>query len=248
MSRRKDTSSSSHDESVITDATTMSPSSPKPAADYSGLPQYYSGLPGNPKLLARSNDDPVPVQRDETFPLYKQLSNVGSHKIVQIFDSGPREDIRKILHNHEIPWLTVNVIRIGYSATAAQNPVVLLVTVKEGTNPLQAQDAASDCRDCLTGYINFQMLCSFCSSLTLKIVIKFTTSMLSLWKCKSSNPIPNTSLMISTFQISLTNRCLRLGQVWARGLTANTKQVDRWVSIYKSSLEALNIQVGNNVV
>jgi hypothetical protein len=101
MSRRTENWSSPTDESITSNLTTMSPSSPKPAADDSGISRYYSGLPGNPKLLARSSNDPVPVQRDETFPMYKQLSNVGSHKIVQLFDSGVREDIRRILHNHE---------------------------------------------------------------------------------------------------------------------------------------------------
>jgi hypothetical protein len=137
---------------------------------------------------------------------------------------------------------------MGYSTTASQNPVVLLVTVREGTNKIQAQNAAWDCRECLTSYTTLQILYSFSVLLTLNIVTKFMTFMPSLLKCKSPIPIPNTSPTNSTFQTCPTNQCLQLAQVWAPGLMANTKQVDRWVSMYKSSLEARHMQVGNNVV
>lgn len=119
---------------------------------------YYYNFAGNPTLLARSSDDPITPawepDPDSTFIKYntKLLYNVGSHKIVQIFDDGPRQDIRKILFSYDIPWLTVNVIRMGYSDTRAHNPVILLLTVEEGTNPLQAQNAALGCRDCLRRY------------------------------------------------------------------------------------------------
>lgn len=77
---------------------------------------------------------------------------MGAHRIVHIFDDGPRQDIRKILLSYEIQGQTVDVFRMGYSDIASQNLVILKVTVKERTNPLRVQDAANDCLDCLRRY------------------------------------------------------------------------------------------------
>jgi hypothetical protein len=82
----------------------------------------------------------------------KKVFNVGKHPIVQIYDQGPRMEIRTALH--DIKWIKIDIVRVGYSNIAANNPVVVLITVEKGNVPFwSAQDSVRKCRQILQRYI-----------------------------------------------------------------------------------------------
>lgn len=104
------------------------------------LKWYFYGLPTNvkdeyaPKFVARSSQEPFSgLWNDESegqwrARLLKNVFNVGKHPIVYQYDTGIRERIRATLQG--IKWISINVVRIGYSDLASDNPVTILITVE----------------------------------------------------------------------------------------------------------------------
>lgn len=103
---------------------------------------YYWGLPGNPKLLARSNPDqwkqPATYQHewDQGFSVIprKLVFIVGdNHPLGAKLENGLRNSINKVLATmNPLKWISVDYLRIGYNEVEEKNPVVVRVTVEEG--------------------------------------------------------------------------------------------------------------------
>lgn len=92
---------------------------------------YYQGLPSRPQLVARSNFSVSwqPEFEDE-HPKLKYISNVGSHDILNKYDTALREKIITRLGSTE--WTSIDVVRIGYSGSHA-DPVILWIGVAPGS-------------------------------------------------------------------------------------------------------------------
>ena len=142
---------------------------PAAAADPKMFEDYYYGLRGNPRLLARSSVQPWtrPLANLEEYPYNidpgyygqhpqqkKRMSIVGRHALRKALDSGLREKIREMLATMNNPsrLISVDYIRLGYDwEDEKNNPVVVWVTVEENQVPeAEAQrivDAlAQECR------------------------------------------------------------------------------------------------------
>jgi len=118
---------------------------------------YYFGLTErsgtDPRLVARSSTDPF---HDTGYfgawpgpePRRKYEFCVGNHPITRIYDAGPRYQIRDALW--AIPWQTIDIVRIGTSLTALENPVIILISVpKDSISYITARDAINRCLDVL---------------------------------------------------------------------------------------------------
>jgi hypothetical protein len=129
---------------------------------------YFYGLAGSPKLIARSSTEPFPApilmrhnswsspDYDSSYSRRKMLFNIGEHPIVQLYDQGPRGKILGVLQG--LPWYKIDILRIGYYYAAAENPVVVLVTVKPGeVGFFRGQDAVGKCRQILLKYVVFRI-------------------------------------------------------------------------------------------
>jgi hypothetical protein len=118
---------------------------------------YYYGLTErvctDPRLVARSSTDPFDDMGytgawPGPEPRRKYEFCVGNHPIVGIYDAGPRYQIREALH--DIPWQTIDIVRIGTSRKASNNPVIILVTVpRDSISYTTARDAINRCLEVL---------------------------------------------------------------------------------------------------
>jgi len=155
-------SSSSSEEGLapLTRASSVSVSSPSEDE----FMNYFGGLAGNPKLVARTSTEPYPPPNlhlrgawpsphyDELRSVQKMIFNIGQHPIVQVFNQGPRAEILSTLHG--LPWYRMDVLRIGYYYAAGENPVVVLITVKPGeVKCLRGQHVVENCRRILQKYV-----------------------------------------------------------------------------------------------
>lgn len=113
-----------------------------PAADPTAFEGYYYGLPGCPKLLARSNPQPWMAPSFEvtanSSPRTKTVFVVTHHSLREKLDAGLRDTILGILATmNPRKWISVDYLRIGYEKGVAQNnPVVTLITVDKDEVPL----------------------------------------------------------------------------------------------------------------
>jgi hypothetical protein len=117
-----------------------------PATDPNAFEDYYWGLRGNPRLLARSNSQPWTVPRTEELgydrnfeKVRKLISVVGRHHpLCTQLDQGLRQNIRQVLASMQpCRWISVDYVRLGYDhEVEANNPVVAWVTVEENQAPL----------------------------------------------------------------------------------------------------------------
>lgn len=89
---------------------------------------YYFGLNGDPLLLARSSTEPFILAEYPPVLVRKNFGNIGSHPIIHKYDD-TREQIHKVTHECDVKWVTIDVLRIGYSDLIVRNPVVILVRV-----------------------------------------------------------------------------------------------------------------------
>ncbi|WAO96787.1 Hypothetical protein NCS54_01447200 [Fusarium falciforme] len=107
---------------------------------------YYVGLPGKPKLVARSSSDPwTGPQIDFGWTRGKTLDPVGQHPIVAIWNNsaGPlRRDILEALKSTQ--WVAIDILRLGYQNVKGTldespiNPVTVLVSVVPGSTTWDA--------------------------------------------------------------------------------------------------------------
>ncbi len=115
---------------------------------------YYVGLGGNPLLLARSSTNIFSIQESGNYQLRKRYSNIGQHQIIDEYDRGSpslRLRIRQVLLDLSVEFLTIDVLRIGFSRNSFENPVVVLVKVRRGVFLLapNALDSVKRIRDIL---------------------------------------------------------------------------------------------------
>jgi hypothetical protein len=151
--RSYQTSSPSSDESKDLGYTEYSSSAIRQDSVYFEAPSqseihhYFFGLSGNPELLARTSHDDFVRLYDGTFPRPKRVFNVGIHDIVDRYGSA-REAIHEILA--DVKWSKLDIVRVGYSREAGDNPVVLLITVHTGTiTYFKASKAVHACQEIL---------------------------------------------------------------------------------------------------
>lgn len=109
--------------------------------------QYYYGLKGQPKLVARSNlEVPWELAYDMQHPVPKGIEPVGnSHPLVAKIDTDDYA-LRKTLHTclETVDWNSLDVLRIG---TTAPRPVILFISVNPGTLALaRGFEVAMNCR------------------------------------------------------------------------------------------------------
>lgn len=107
---------------------------------------YYYGLPSRPRLVARSDFLTVSwalrIEDEHTVP--KELRNVGSHDIIDIYNSSLRDKIVSRLDS--IEWTSIDVVRIGYLGSSF-HPVLLWIGVTPGSLTSQdGLDIALGCR------------------------------------------------------------------------------------------------------
>lgn len=100
---------------------------------------YYQSLPGNPRLVARG-DKPIQqghTEVDESGNVVDAEKKIfvlkHNHPLAVKLKTGLRATIKEILATmNPNKWISVDYLRIGYSETEDENPVVILVTVEEG--------------------------------------------------------------------------------------------------------------------
>ncbi|RFU34840.1 hypothetical protein B7463_g1458, partial [Scytalidium lignicola] len=126
---------------------------------------WYFGLSNNryanPPLIARSSTHPFPYQNNsfsrafpttEQEPEPKRIFEVARHDIIDGYDAGVRSAVRDCLKN--IPWYSIDVVRIGYGKTTFENPVVVLITADiTKTNDEYAQRAVDDIHDLMIRHL-----------------------------------------------------------------------------------------------
>ncbi|RDL32035.1 uncharacterized protein BP5553_09437 [Venustampulla echinocandica] len=106
---------------------------------------YYLGLPGNPKLLARSSTIPwegIPIvdtpggHEGPRGQAAKLAFVITHHPLRGKLDNGLRDNIRHVLATMQpCRWISVDYLRIGYNEVEQNNPVVILVTAEEDQVP-----------------------------------------------------------------------------------------------------------------
>ena len=94
---------------------------------------YYYGLESQPPLLARSSATawtlpPGPYNR----PKPKQLKNVGSHKVVDMWDGDVAAEVLDVLEAYFVQWTSVEIFRIGHEGEKDM-PIILWIGVRPGT-------------------------------------------------------------------------------------------------------------------
>jgi hypothetical protein len=171
-SRRKENSSeesnisggtsASHTTSTsnITQATTVSISAPeerKEMEDSQDFSDYYAGLLGNPRLLARSSRTawirPKISDEDGVRDAYKVVSVVKNHPLAAKLQSGLRNRILAVMSTMTPRvWISIDYVRIGYDEeNESNNPVVIFITVEKNNLPsTEAQRVVDEIyRECL---------------------------------------------------------------------------------------------------
>ncbi len=107
--------------------------------------QYFYGLLGHPKLIARTSKAPFVRIYENQFPREKTVTSIGNHTLCTIYNQEVRESIWNALKS--IPWLTIDITHIGFSGKQSVDPIVMLITVKVGSTPwVKAQEAVNTCQ------------------------------------------------------------------------------------------------------
>jgi len=105
---------------------------------------YYVDFPGQPKLLARSSNEPwvrplVKIAPGPATPFSHQyarkevhpMATLG-HPLRQKLDGGLRTSIHEILSTmRPAESISVDFVRIGYEEVVRDNPVIIWVTVEK---------------------------------------------------------------------------------------------------------------------
>jgi hypothetical protein len=117
-----------------------------PATDPDAFEDYYWGLRGNPRLLARSSSEPWTLPRSKEEVGYdgnlavirKSMSVVGRHHPLHMkLDQGLRQNIRQVLASMQpCRWISVDYVRLGYNCQVEANPIIAWVTIEENQVPL----------------------------------------------------------------------------------------------------------------
>ena len=109
-----------------------------PEEEPENIEDYYSGLPGRPKLLARSNPEPWVRPRSLAWEAReggdpKAVFVVTHHPLREKLDQGLRAKILDVLATMTpCKWISVDYVRMGYDKDVERNnPVIALVTVEE---------------------------------------------------------------------------------------------------------------------
>ena len=103
---------------------------------------YYAGLPGRPKLLARSSNEPwvrplVKIAPGPATPFShqyarKEVHPTLGHPLREKLDGGLRTSIHEILSTmRPAETISVDFVRIGYEEVVRDNPVIIWVTVEK---------------------------------------------------------------------------------------------------------------------
>jgi hypothetical protein len=107
--------------------------------------QYFYGLLGHPKLIARTSKTPFVRIYENQYPREKTVTNIGNHTLCAIYNQEARESIWNALKS--IPWLTIDITCIGFSGKQSVDPIVMLITVKAGSAQwVKAQEAVNTCQ------------------------------------------------------------------------------------------------------
>ncbi|KAI8712048.1 hypothetical protein NCS52_01470000 [Fusarium sp. LHS14.1] len=120
---------------------------------------YYVGLPGKPRLVARSSTEPWSPQTDFGHTRGKTLDSVGQHPIVAVWNdtAGPlRRKVLETLELENIQWVAIDILRLGYQNVRGildetpLNPVTVLVSVVPSSTTWNAGvDVVLRCREIL---------------------------------------------------------------------------------------------------
>ena len=95
---------------------------------------HYPGFRTQLRLLyTTQSSSPRPYQHG--FPLHKQISVIGDHSIVPVFDTHICEPLSNLNISNSMD--SIYVVRIGYQATL-EDPAIILVVTKQGMVGIQA--------------------------------------------------------------------------------------------------------------
>jgi hypothetical protein len=109
--------------------------------------KYFNGLAGSPKLVATTNEAALGQQDSVSpHPYPKKIFNVGEHHIVKAYNTEVRNKIHKVLEGKA--WRNIDILRVGHSSVAHENPVVMLITVEPQS--LQYSNAMAIVKQCRT--------------------------------------------------------------------------------------------------
>ncbi|ROT42951.1 hypothetical protein SODALDRAFT_347798 [Sodiomyces alkalinus F11] len=114
---------------------------------------YYSGLPSRPRLVARTGVEWTEDPQQEMWSYHKYLSSVEDHPIVELWkeDQPLPHLIMKALAS--LPWVAIDVLRVGVFHFDNTIPVVMLVTVEPGETRWAIADLiATNCKNILTQF------------------------------------------------------------------------------------------------
>ncbi|OBT83165.1 hypothetical protein VE02_08249 [Pseudogymnoascus sp. 03VT05] len=118
---------------------------------------WYFGLTSrfetDPELIARSSTAPYRYEahnfesyfpKGPELPQKKKMSVIGSHPILAVYDKHLRSRVLEALA--QIPWQTVDVVRLGYVDNQENPPVVLVTIKKEDVDESRVQVAVNEIR------------------------------------------------------------------------------------------------------
>jgi len=104
---------------------------------------YYAGIPGKPRLVARSPGSAWAPSYIDNYTRLKGIFTMGVHKLRAEFDGS--DDIRPHLHQalQDIVWTSIDFVRIGYEESPAY-PTILVTVLAGITSPQQIKDAVME--------------------------------------------------------------------------------------------------------
>ena len=75
---------------------------------------YYSGLPSNPRLIARTGPPWEAPWGPKAYPRPKELRIPGDHKISEVWEDDLAFKVHEILDNNNVDWSSTEIVEIGY--------------------------------------------------------------------------------------------------------------------------------------
>ena len=111
---------------------------------------YYFGLRSSPRLVARTSLPAWEPHSEMLWRVQKELSNVGIHPIVDLYDEAMRGQIVEALDG--LHWSCVDVLRIGHE-NQKERPLILWIGVEKGsTTWKEGYSCLEKCQGILNAY------------------------------------------------------------------------------------------------
>lgn len=130
--------------------------------------RFYWGMDNSeavlPELIARSSTFPFQEytkssqDKPEEWMMERNtrtISTIGNHKIRAVYDSKLRAKVRDILS--EIPWRTIDIVRVGCKDDDNHPPVVLITAAASEVHDEDAQNAVDEIHKLMLEYVPLKL-------------------------------------------------------------------------------------------